>query len=147
MKVSIKTFDQLTKSELYEVMALRCKVFVVEQECAYQDLDFKDQKAFHVLGKKEGKLVAYARIFKQGDYFENTSIGRVVVDEEARKFGYGKDIMEASLQEIEENFPKGTIELSAQMYLKNFYTDMGFVAQGEGYLEDGIPHVRMVKKD
>ena len=145
MEIHIKTFQELTKAELYAILALRCEVFVVEQDCAYQDLDYKDQKAIHVLGKKEGKVVAYTRMFKPGDYFENTSIGRVVVAQNARQYGYGKDIMLGSLKEIEENFPKGTIELSAQTYLKKFYNDLGFVEQGEGYLEDGIPHVRMVK--
>ena len=144
MEIHIKTFEELTKAELYAILALRCEVFVVEQECAYQDLDYKDQKAIHVLGKKEGKVVAYTRMFKPGDYFENTSIGRVVVAQNARQYGYGKDIMLASLQEIEENFAKGTIELSAQTYLTKFYRDLGFVEQGEGYLEDGIPHIRMV---
>ena len=147
MEIRIKTFEELTKEELYEILALRCEVFVVEQECAYQDLDYKDQKAIHVMGKKEGRVVAYTRIFKPGDYFENTSIGRVVVPKSQRQFGYGKEIMQASLQEIEDNFPKGTIELSAQTYLKKFYNDLGFIEQGEGYLEDGIPHVRMVKKE
>lgn len=147
MEIRIKTFEELTKTELYAILALRCEVFVVEQECAYQDLDYKDQKAIHVLGKKEGKVVAYTRMFKPGDYFNNTSIGRVVVAQDARQYGYGKDIMLASLKEIEENFPKGNIELSAQTYLVRFYRDLGFVEQGEGYLEDGIPHVRMVKKD
>ena len=85
-------------------------------------------------------------MIKTGDYFENTSIGRVVVAKDTRQYGFGKDIMEASLQEIEENFPRGTIELSAQTYLTKFYRDLGFVEQGEGYLEDGIPHVRMVRK-
>ncbi|MEM9078226.1 MAG: GNAT family N-acetyltransferase [Bacteroidota bacterium] len=147
MEIHIKTFEELTKVELYAILALRCEVFVVEQECAYQDLDYKDQKAIHVLGKKEGKVVAYTRMFKPGDYFENTSIGRVVVAQNARQYGYGKDIMLASLQEIEKNFPKGTIELSAQTYLTKFYRDLGFVEQGEGYLEDEIPHVRMIKMD
>lgn len=146
MEIHIKTFEELTKAELYAILALRCEVFVVEQECAYQDLDYKDQKAIHVLGKKEEKVVAYTRMFKPGDYFENISIGRVVVAQNARQYGYGKDIMLASLREIEENFHKETIELSAQTYLIKFYRDLGFLEQGEGYLEDGIPHVRMVRK-
>ncbi|WP_422858183.1 GNAT family N-acetyltransferase [Flagellimonas sp. S174] len=147
MEIHIKTFEELSKAELYAILALRCEVFVVEQECAYQDLDYKDQKAIHVLGKKDNKVVAYTRIFKPGDYFENTSIGRVVVAQNARQYGYGKDIMEASLKEIEENFPNGAIELSAQTYLTKFYRDLGFMEQGESYLEDNIPHVRMVKKE
>ncbi len=147
MDISIKTFEELTKEELYEILALRCEVFVVEQDCPYQDLDYKDQKAIHVLGKKGEEVVAYTRVFKPGDYFENTSIGRVVVPKNQRQFGYGKDIMKASITEIEENFHQGPIELSAQTYLKKFYNDLGFIEQGEGYLEDGIPHLRMVKKD
>ena len=146
METHIKTFEELTKLELYEILALRCEVFVVEQECAYQDLDYKDQKAIHVLGKKDKKIVAYTRIFKPGDYFKNTSIGRVVVPKDQRQYGYGKDIMKATIVEIEGNFPQGPIELSAQTYLKKFYNDLGFVEQGEGYLEDGIPHVRMIRE-
>ncbi|PRX56894.1 GNAT family N-acetyltransferase [Flagellimonas meridianipacifica] len=146
MKVHIKTFTELTKDELYAILALRCEVFVLEQECAYQDVDYKDQEAIHLLGMKEGKIVAYTRMFKPGDYFEHTSIGRVVVRNEERQYGYGKEIMEATLAEIKKSFPKGPIELSAQTYLKKFYTELGFVERGEEYLEDGIPHVRMVRE-
>ncbi|UII77642.1 GNAT family N-acetyltransferase [Flagellimonas sp. HMM57] len=145
MKVYTKIFDELSNAELYEIMRLRSEVFVVEQNCIYQDLDDKDQKALHVFGKKDGKVVAYTRIFKPGDYFDNPSIGRVVVAKEERKYGYGKLIMEASLKEISKRFSNGTIELSAQTYLIKFYTDLGFTSYGEEYLEDGIPHIRMKK--
>lgn len=145
MEVIIKTFDELTLEELYQLLRLRSEVFVVEQDCVYQDLDNKDQKALHIIGKKEGKTVAYTRVFKPGDYFKNPSIGRVVVEETNRKYGYGKDIMLASIKAIETHFDKSTIELSAQCYLKKFYNDLGFLEKGEEYLEDGIPHVRMIR--
>ncbi|AWX44497.1 UPF0039 protein [Flagellimonas maritima] len=143
MKVCSKTFNELSNTELYDIMRLRSEVFVVEQNCIYQDLDDKDQKALHVFGKKDEKVVAYTRIFKPGDYFDNVSIGRVVVAKEERKYGYGKLIMEASLEEINKRFSSVIIELSAQTYLVKFYTDLGFVPFGEEYLEDGIPHIRM----
>jgi ElaA protein len=145
MTISIKTFNQLSTKELYQILQLRNEVFVVEQNCVYQDVDDKDQKAWHVLGVKNDELVAYTRIFKAGDYFKNASIGRVVVRKKERKYGYGKEIMIASTKEIEKLFKTSIIELSAQVYLKKFYTDLNFVATGEEYLEDGIPHIKMIK--
>ena len=121
-------------------------MFVVEQDCVYQDLDGKDKKALHVIGKKENRTVAYTRIFGPGDYFKEASIGRVVVAQSERKYGFGKQIMEASIKAIKDEYKEDIIKLSAQTYLKNFYNDLGFVAVGEPYLEDGIPHVAMVKK-
>ncbi len=145
MKIHIKTFEELTTQELYQLLELRSAVFVVEQDCVYQDVDGKDQKAIHVLGKKEGKIAAYTRMFKPGDYFDNPSIGRVVVEKDQRQFGYGKVIMEASIADLKTRFPEETLELSAQTYLLKFYNSLGFKETGEEYLEDGIPHVRMVK--
>ncbi|TAI47578.1 GNAT family N-acetyltransferase [Flagellimonas allohymeniacidonis] len=145
MNILVKTFAELSRDELYELLRLRCEVFVVEQNCPYQDLDNKDQKALHVLGRDKNALVAYTRIFGPGDYAENTSIGRVVVAPHGRKHGYGKKIMEASLNEAQKRFPKCPVELSAQTYLIKFYNDLGFSAIGEEYLEDGIPHIRMIK--
>jgi len=146
MTISIKTFKQLSTKELYQILQLRSEVFVVEQNCAYQDVDDKDQKALHVLGIKNKKIVAYTRIFRPGDYFDNTSIGRVVVKKEERKHGFGKDIMLASLKAIKVEIGVVKVELSAQVYLKRFYNDLGFTEIGEEYLEDGIPHIRMLKK-
>ena len=97
MEAVIKTFDELSTEELYQILRLRSEVFVVEQNCVYQDIDNKDQKALHVLGLKNGGLVAYTRMFRPGDYFENGSIGRVVVANNQRKYGYGKQIMQVSL--------------------------------------------------
>ncbi|TDQ32826.1 GNAT family N-acetyltransferase [Zeaxanthinibacter enoshimensis] len=146
MNIRIKTFQELELSELYDLLALRCQVFVVEQDCPYLDPDGKDHKAWHVLGFKDDKLVAYTRIFRPGDYFEECSIGRVVVAESERKFGFGKDIMQASIDFIYEQLGEVEISLSAQKYLLKFYRDLGFRERGEPYLEDGIPHMSMVKK-
>lgn len=145
LKITTKTFDELSKQELYEMLQLRAEVFVVEQECAYQDVDGKDNKALHVLGFKDNKLVAYTRIFKPGFYFKEASIGRVVVLESQRQHKYGYQIMQASIAAIKEIFNESTIKISAQCYLKRFYNNLGFIETGEEYLEDGIPHMAMIK--
>ena len=98
------------------------------------------------MGYKDDQLVAYTRLFKPGAYFDNASIGRVLVKENQRQYGYGKVIMQSSIAYIENNFDTKTIELSAQTYLKKFYNDLGFKEIGEGYLEDDIPHIRMINK-
>ncbi|NDV14645.1 GNAT family N-acetyltransferase [Muricauda sp. TY007] len=146
MEVLVKTFEELSTKELYQILRLRSEVFVVEQDCVYQDVDNKDQKALHVIGIKNDEVVAYTRIFKPGDYFDNVSIGRVVVSQDQRKYGLGKQIMQATLAAIDQRFPDKAIEISAQSYLLKFYTELGFNALGEEYLEDGIPHRRMLKK-
>ena len=145
MEFQIKLFSELNTTELYQILQLRSEVFVVEQDCVYQDIDFKDQKALHVFGFKNDKVVAYTRIFKPGDYFKNASIGRVVVAEKERKFGYGHLIMKASISAIKNNFKVDEITISAQKYLKKFYETHQFKQVGEEYLEDGIPHIRMDK--
>ena len=146
LKIQVKTFSELTLQELYSILQLRSEVFVVEQDCVYQDMDGKDQKALHVLGKNDGVLVAYTRIFKPGDYFKESSIGRGVVSQHQRKHRYGYDIMKASIAFIENNFKESNIKISAQCYLKTFYNNLGFVVVGEQYLEDGIPHYPMLKQ-
>lgn len=145
MNFIVKRFQELTTSELYELLQLRSEVFVVEQDCVYQDIDGKDQKALHVIGVKEGKIVAYTRLFNSGEYFDTPSIGRVVVKETERKYGYGHDLIKASIKAIVDNYNETTITISAQTYLQKFYESHGFKQIGEGYLEDGIPHIRMVK--
>ncbi|WNH14031.1 GNAT family N-acetyltransferase [Thalassobellus suaedae] len=145
LKIEVKTFSELTKLELYNLLQLRSEVFVVEQDCVYQDIDGKDIKAIHVLGFKNEKIIAYTRIFKPGDYFEYASIGRVVVAKNDRAFKYGYDIMKASVQAIENHFKVKKIKISAQAYLKSFYNNCGFKEIGEEYLEDDIPHIAMIK--
>ncbi len=141
-----KTFNELTNTELYDVLQLRCAVFVVEQDCVYQDVDGKDKKALHVLGIKSNKVVAYTRIFGPGHYFNEASIGRVVVAESEREHKYGYDIMEASIKAIKVKYNTSTIKLSAQLYLKKFYNNLGFKEVGEEYMEDDIPHIAMIKE-
>ncbi|MCH3881340.1 MULTISPECIES: GNAT family N-acetyltransferase [Tenacibaculum] len=143
MKFTVKSFSELTINELYAILQLRSEVFVVEQECVYQDIDYKDQKSLHILGFKNDKIVAYTRIFKPGDYFKNASIGRVVVAAEERKYGYGHNLMKASIDAVNYHFKVEEITISAQLYLKKFYETHGFKQIGEEYLEDGIPHIRM----
>ena len=145
LKITTKTFSELTTSELYELLQLRSEVFVVEQDCVYQDIDGKDQKALHILGYKNEKLIAYTRLFKPGDYFKEASIGRVVVKKNERHHKYGYDIMKASIEAIKNNYNQTTIKISAQVYLKSFYNNLEFYEVGEEYLEDGIPHIAMVR--
>lgn len=146
MKIEIKKFQELDAQQLYDVLQLRSEVFVVEQDCVYQDMDYKDQLALHIIGYKNNKIVAYTRVFKQGDYFKEASIGRVVVRKSERQYGYGLEIMEASIETIFKNFGTTLIHISAQKYLTKFYTSLGFKVVGEEYLEDGIPHVGMIKE-
>lgn len=145
LTIKTKTFKQLTTDELYAILQLRSEVFVVEQDCVYQDIDYKDQNALHVLGFKDKNLVAYTRIFKPGDYLDSASIGRVIVKENERKYRYGYTIMEASIKAIKDYYNESKIKISAQVYLKKFYNNLGFEETGEEYLEDGIPHMGMVK--
>ncbi|WOI22351.1 GNAT family N-acetyltransferase [Nonlabens ulvanivorans] len=142
MKTTIKPFSEFTTQELYEVLQLRSEVFVVEQDCVYQDMDGKDQKAIHIVGYVNDKLVAYTRVFQPGDYFKQASIGRVVVNSKNRGAAYGQKIMNASIVYCKnQGFP--SIKISAQCYLDRFYKDLGFMNTGEKYLEDGIPHQAM----
>lgn len=140
----LKTYQDLDKNELYALLQLRAEVFIVEQDCPYQDVDGKDDKALHVLGYKDQELVAYTRIFKAGDYFNHTSIGRVVVRKNQRAYGYGKDLMLFSIYVASDNNTI-IIEISAQEYLRRFYNELGFEQVGTGYLEDNIPHIRMIR--
>lgn len=146
LEIKVKTFQELTTTELYNLLQLRSEVFVVEQDCVYQDIDGKDQKALHVIGYKNKKIVAYTRLFKPGDYFNLSSIGRVVVDKNERQYKYGYNIMEASIKAIKEHYNTTEIKISAQCYLKRFYNNLNFFEIGEEYLEDGIPHIGMLYK-
>lgn len=147
MNFIVKTFEELTKLELYKILQLRAEVFVVEQDCVYQDVDGKDEKALHVFGLKNNEIIAYTRIFKPGDYFDKASIGRVVVKATQRKFGYGHDLIKASIKAIKDFYNETTIVISAQVYLKKFYESHQFVQVGASYLEDGIPHIRMDREN
>lgn len=141
----IKRFETLTVVELYDLMQLRSEVFVVEQNCVYQDVDGKDFKALHLIGEDNGKTVAYARLFKPNDYFEQASIGRVVVKQSYREKKLGHILMREAILEIKKHFNESKITISAQLYLKKFYESHGFIQTSEMYLEDDIPHIEMKK--
>jgi ElaA protein len=146
MNVVIKKFNDLSPLELYEILQLRSEVFVVEQDCVYQDIDGNDQKALHIIGTVENKIIAYTRCFGPGDYFKEASIGRVVVKESQRKFKRGNQIMNNSIKAINDHYKTKIIKISAQCYLNKFYTNLEFKPIGEKYLEDGIPHVAMLRE-
>ena len=144
MNSIIKKFSELSAEEIYNILKLRSEVFVVEQNCVYQDIDEKDQKAIHLFIEKNSEIIAYTRIFKKGDYYEeNPSIGRVVVSKKERGKNLGKEIMKKSIHYVKENMDEKKIELSAQKYLDKFYKELQFYSEGDDYLEDGIPHQRM----
>jgi ElaA protein len=146
MNVAIKKFKDLSPLELYEILQLRSEVFVVEQDCVYQDIDGNDQKALHIIGTVENKIIAYTRCFPPGDYFKEASIGRVVVKESQRKFKRGNQIMNNSIKAINDHYKTKIIKISAQCYLNKFYTNLQFKPIGEKYLEDGIPHIAMLRE-
>lgn len=143
LKFEIKRFNELSTQELYSLLQLRSEVFVVEQICVYQDIDGKDAKAIHLLGSFNGEIVAYVRIFKPGDYFEQASIGRVVVKQIYRERKWGYDLMREAIQATQTVLNETKITISAQLYLKKFYETLGFIQTSEMYLEDDIPHIEM----
>jgi ElaA protein len=145
MKWVQKSFDELTTTELYGILRLRTEIFVVEQDCVYQDIDNKDQKAHHIFAVDQNEIVAYARIFKAGDYFQEASIGRVIVSDKRRGKGLARSMMLQAIAYITEHFETKSIRISAQTYLEEFYAGLGFKAVGMSYLEDGLPHIGMVR--
>ncbi|RAJ06490.1 ElaA protein [Chitinophaga skermanii] len=145
LRYIIKPFSALTTQELYEVLRLRCEVFVVEQNCPYLDMDNKDQASYHLLYYADHQLAAYTRLLPKGISYEDVSIGRVVNAPTHRGIGLGKKLMEASIAGCYEKFGHSPIRISAQLYLLKFYESLGFVAVGDTYLEDNIVHIEMVK--
>ncbi|HRF19791.1 MAG TPA: GNAT family N-acetyltransferase [Chitinophagaceae bacterium] len=145
MEWILKKFEELTPHELYTIMQLRNEVFVVEQNCVYQDADNKDRYSFHLMGWKEDKLIAYTRLIPAGTAYAEPSIGRVVTSPSARGTGAGRELMEYSIDTIYKLFGKQPIRIGAQLYLKKFYSSIGFEPTGDIYLEDGIEHIEMVK--
>ena len=141
MKCEVKPFEALSTKELFEIYKLRSQVFVVEQNCVYQDVDDEDLSAFHVMATKAEDLVGYARLYKS---HSEAKIGRVVIAQNSRSQGFGSELMKYCLMKCKEIFPAQQVCISAQQYLLSFYNGLGFVAEGDGYLEDGIPHLRMV---
>ena len=141
---TLKKFDDLTSAELYAIMQLRNEVFVVEQNCVYQDADDKDAKSFHFMGWQKNMLAAYTRIIPQGISYTQASIGRVVTSPKFRRSGIGKQLMELSISNTFSLFNCSEIKIGAQLYLKKFYEGMGFLQCSEEYVEDNIPHIEML---
>lgn len=142
----IREYDDLNIDELFEMYHLRQRVFIVEQDCAYQDCDLKDKQAFHVFAYRNKVLVGYLRILKPGVSYNEPSIGRVVVCPSSRGEGIGRILMKKGLEYTQDLFKSSDIRISAQKYLVPFYESLDFVTVGESYLEDGIPHIEMLYK-
>jgi ElaA protein len=142
----IKSFKELSTTELYTYLQLRVNVFIVEQSCPYPELDGYDLDSYHLSYKEDGEVLAYARILPAGIKYENISIGRVIVDQKSRGQGLAKQLMQQAIIFSQEKWPNAAIQLQAQSHLKHFYASFGFKEMSEEYDEDGIPHVDMLKK-
>lgn len=143
---SYKFFDDLTAHELYAIMRLRSEVFVLEQQCIYQDADNKDLSAYHLMIQNGGTLIAYARLLPPGISYEYMSIGRVICKQDYRRKGAGRLLMKEAIKACRELFGEGPIRIGAQLYLKKFYESFEFVQTGEVYLEDDIEHMEMTRQ-
>ena len=143
MTWKIKSFEELTTAELYQILRLRAEVFVVEQNCVYQDVDLKDEKAYHLLCEKDGELAAYLRILQKGVSYPEISIGRVLTKEVYRKQGLAREMLLKAIEYAESILNETEIRISAQAYLIEFYESLGFKTSSDIYLEDGIEHIEM----
>lgn len=143
---TLKKFEDLSPDELYAILRLRSEVFVVEQSCVFQDMDDRDQRCYHLMGWQNGLLAAYTRLVPPGVSYEQPSIGRVVTSPATRGSGIGKQLMEKSINETIKLFGKNPIKIGAQLYLKKFYESLGFVQVGDIYDEDGIDHIKMIRR-
>ncbi len=141
-----KKFSDLSRDELYEIIHLRQKVFILEQDCPYIDADFSDQDAFHLLGYDGEHLIAYLRAFPPGIKYEGVSLGRIVVDISRRGEQLGQSLTEEGISYLSQHYPGIEIIISAQHRLENFYNDLGFTPRGDVYLEDNIDHIQMFYK-
>lgn len=139
-------FDELSIEQLYAILAARAAVFVVEQDCPYQDLDGMDACGIHLTAwSADGTVAAYARVLPPGKRFSEPSIGRVLTARQARRTGLGRELMRRSITLAESAYPGQALRISAQQYLEGFYRGLGFVTVGEPYPEDGIPHLEMFR--
>jgi ElaA protein len=141
----LKSFEELTPYQLYAILQLRNEVFVVEQNCIFQDADDKDQNSWHFMGFQNNRLVAYTRLIPAGESYDEASIGRVVTSPTIRSTGAGKELMQLSVEMLYKLFGKQPIKIGAQLYLKKFYEAFGFYQCSDIYLEDGIEHILMLK--
>lgn len=140
----LKAFNELTVHQLYEILKLRSAIFVLEQQCLYQDMDDKDKHCHHLMIFEDNRLAAYTRLVPAGVSFIEISIGRVITNPDYRGRGLARKLMQQSIEACYDLFGKQPIRIGAQFYLKDFYSSLGFVQQGEMYLEDDIPHIEML---
>jgi ElaA protein len=145
MNISIKHYSELSKDEFHDLIALRIQVFVVEQDCPYQELDGLDKDAYHLIAIENNQIIGTLRILKPHVSYEEMAIGRVVSHPEHRDKKLGYQIMKEALAFIKDQMNEDRIRLSAQTHLCKFYRTFGFVSTGKEYLEDGIPHTEMLK--
>jgi ElaA protein len=139
-----KKFNELNAQELYAILQLRNEVFVVEQNCVFQDADNKDQYCYHLAAWQDDKLLAYARIVPPEISYSESSIGRIVTSRWARGTGAGRELVMQSINELHRLFGNVDIRIGAQLYLKRFYESFGFTQSGDIYIEDNIPHIEMI---
>ena len=144
MDLVIKRFEELSLTELYDILKLRVDIFVVEQNCPYHEIDDKDKNAYHVFLKDDDGIQAYLRVIGAGAAFDEVSIGRVVTRK--RRCGLGTKILEAGIKTAKEKMNASKIEIEAQTYARSLYEKVGFQKVSEEFLEDGIPHIRMILK-
>ena len=138
--MELKSFKELDSTELYEILKLRAEVFVIEQDCNYLDPDGQDYNAYHLYDKKDDQIVSYARLYESKEY---CYIGRVLTSKSVRREGYGINLMNEAIKHCKSLYPNKDIVISAQEYLLKFYGEFGFVAEGERYFEDNLPHFKM----
>lgn len=144
MERIVKHFSELTKEELYEIYKVRAAVFVVEQNCPYQDIDDADKESYHIWLKDDEGIQAYARVLPQGAAFSSPAIGRVL--SRKRRCGLGTDIVKAAIDVAKERYHADLITIEAQVYARSLYEKLGFCQSSEEFLEDGIPHIQMQLK-
>lgn len=146
IEFEIKIFEELTTTDLYDIMSFRQSIFVVEQDCPYLDADYLDQESWHVYSRIDNRITAYTRLIPKGkSYDQYSSIGRVAVSKDYRGTGLGRKLMVFSISQLLQ-LEGGPIKISAQTYTIPFYESLGFVTDGEEYLEDDIPHVAMIRE-
>lgn len=144
MKLILKKFNELNTEEIYDILKLRNEVFIVEQECAYQDCDGRDKNAYHLMIIDDGEIASYLRILGKGVSYNEISIGRVIVNPKYRKKGLARKMMLKALEFIQNELNEDSIRIEAQAYLVKFYESLGFKKVSEVFLEDNIPHVEML---
>lgn len=144
MKLILKKFNELNTEEIYDILKLRNEVFIVEQECAYQDCDGRDKNAYHLMIIGDGEIASYLRILGKGVSYNEISIGRVIVNPKYRKKGLARKMMLKAIEFIQNELNEDSIRIEAQAYLVKFYESLGFKQVSEVFLEDNIPHVEML---